>query len=220
MGKFIDLTGQRFGRLLVTKRNGTGNTGQAVWLCSCDCGKEANVLMDNLRRGKQVSCGCYHLETITTHGATTGKVKTAEYKVWQEMRRRCYDENGAHYKDYGGRGITVCDRWINSFENFLGDMGKRTSSKHSIDRIHNDGDYEPSNCHWATGGEQANNQRMKNTNTSGHKGVSWDKAKNRWIAKIIINYKPIHLGTFKTIEEAVEAREKAEIRYHNKQPSS
>lgn len=216
MGAFIDLKGKRFERLLVLERNGTGNTGQAIWKCLCDCGKEVNVLSDNLKRGKQVSCGCFHKEKISKHGATVNGIKSAEYKVWQEMRRRCADVHSKNYHLYGGRGIKVCDRWLNSFENFLEDMGKRTSPKHSIDRIFNNEDYKPGNCRWATGSEQSINQRIRNTNTSGHKGVSWENRRKKWIAKITLNYKSIHLGTFDNIDDAIFARKQAEIRYHNK----
>lgn len=215
VGKFIDLKGNRFDRLLVIERSGTGNTGQALWKCLCDCGKEANVLSDNLKRGKQRSCGCLLIESRITHGATSGG-KTEEYKVWQEMRRRCNDEKSNNYHLYGGRGIKVCERWENSFENFLEDMGKRTSPRHSIDRIFNDEDYKPGNCRWATGSEQSINQRIRKTNTSGYKGVSWEARRNSWLAKITLNYKSIHLGNFENIEDAIKARKQAEIRYHNK----
>jgi hypothetical protein len=216
VGKFIDLTNQRFGRLLAMERNGTGNTGQANWKCLCDCGKVTNVLGDNLRRGLQVSCGCFHLEKITTHGATKGSKKSIEYKIWQEMRRRCADVHSESFQFYGARGITVCDRWLNSFENFFDDMGKRPSPRHSIDRIYNDDGYSPSNCRWATGTQQSINQRMRKTNKSGYKGVNWSEKRQLWESRITLNYKMIYLGGFKSIEEAAEARKKAEIRYHNR----
>ena len=214
MGKFIDLTGQKFERLLVIERSGTGSTGQAIWKCKCDCGKEVNVLSDNIKRGYTVSCGCYHAEKMIKHGHTKGK-KTVEYIAWESMKRRCSDENHPEYHHYGGKGITVCERWIHSFENFLEDMGKKTSKNHSLDRIFGNGNYEPSNCRWATGSQQSINQKIRNTNTSGHKGISWEKRRGSWIAKITINYKSIHLGQFDNIEDAIEARRKAEIKYHN-----
>lgn len=216
MGAFIDLTGQAFGRLTVVRRAGTGNTGQSNWECLCECGKTANVLSDNLRRGKQVSCGCYHLETITTHGhSRKGKI-TPEYRAWQGMKRRCTDVNHEDYVNYGGRGITVCEQWESSFETFLEDMGKKPSKRHSIDRIFTDGNYEPSNCRWSTHSEQTINQRLRKTNTSGHKGITWETRRNKWLAKITLNRKSIHLGNFEKIEDAIEARNKAEIKYHKK----
>lgn len=216
MGKLIDLTGQTFGRLTVIERSGTGNTGQAQWKCLCECGKETIVLGDNLRRGKQVSCGCYHSEIMFKHGATVGEKKTQEYVIWCEMKRRCTDNNAEYYKDYGGRGIKVCERWTNSFENFFEDMGKRPSKRHSIDRIYNDGDYEPGNCRWATQSQQSINSRIRSTNKSGYKGITWEARRNSWLAKITINYKSIHLGNFKNLEDAIDARIKAELRYHKK----
>lgn len=216
MGKFIDLTNNKFGRLLVIERVWAGNSGQALWKCSCDCGKETNILGDNLRRGKQISCGCYLAERRTTHGATVGGKRSLEYQSWSEMRRRCSDTKTDYYEDYGGRGIAVCERWVHSFENFLEDMGKRPSRRHSIDRIYNDGDYEPSNCRWSTGSEQMMNQRLRSTNTSGYKGITWEARRNSWLAKITLNYKSIHLGNFENIEDAIKARKQAEIRYHNK----
>jgi hypothetical protein len=130
--------------------------------CSCVCGNEKNILLTNLRKGYTTSCGCFNKEnmknlakdTLTKHG----KVCHTLYATWVEMKQRCSNPNNKNYKDYGGRGIKVCDRWINSFPNFLEDMGERPN-KHSIDRINNDGNYEPSNCRWATDEQQKNNRR-------------------------------------------------------------
>jgi hypothetical protein len=219
MGKFIDLTGQIFGRLTVIERNLETDSKRTPWKCRCECGKETIVLGDNLRRGRQVSCGCYHAEKQLKHGATVGGVKSSEYKVWQEMMRRCNNKKSQYYKYYGGRGVIVCERWLNGFENFIEDMGKRPSPKHSIDRINANGNYEPNNCRWATGSQQAVNQRIRNTNKSGHKGVSWDKRKQSWLATITVNYKRIHLGNFKDIKDAIEERKQAETKYHTYQPS-
>jgi len=161
-----DLTGQKFGRLSVIERSGsTKSGGNATWSCICDCGRTTTVESNTLRRGDTVSCGCWRKEILlhTKHGESacgTGTRPTTEYTCWVNMRLRCFNPNDQHWADYGGRGITVCERWRDSFENFLVDMGRKPTSAHSIDRWpNNDGNYELSNCRWATQKEQASNRR-------------------------------------------------------------
>lgn len=219
MGKAIDLTGFKFGRLLVISRV-PSHSPHAVWNCRCDCGEEKNVIGQNLRRNKQKSCGCLDRERKTTHGATQHGSVTKEYMSWKAMIQRCTNPKRKGFEDYGGRGIKVCERWSVSFENFLEDMGKRPTDKHTIDREDVNGDYCPENCKWATMSEQIVNQRLRKDNTSGRKGVSWDKAKGKWYAYINMNKeKRIQLGFFEDLQDAITAREQAEIIYHNKQPS-
>lgn len=148
-----DKTGQRFGRWFVLERAGSDSCGKSAWLCCCDCGTLRVVGLPSLRSGRSKSCGCLNRGISSTHKATG----TQTYKVWIQMVRRCHGSNAPTI--YQGRGITVCDQWKNSFETFLADMGERPSLAHSIGRINNDGNYEPTNCRWETAVQQANNRR-------------------------------------------------------------
>lgn len=159
MGGIIDLIGQRFERLLIVKFIGVEKQG-ARWECKCDCGKTTNAIGKQLRIGNVKSCGCFKNDNIRLRSMKHGYAnKTAEYRAWGHIKSRCYNPNVYNYNNYGGRGIAMCDRWLNSFENFLLDMGERPSAKHSIDRINSNGDYEPSNCKWSTTKEQSRNLR-------------------------------------------------------------
>ena len=143
----------------------------------------------------------------------TLKENKLEYKSWDGMKSRCLNPNNDKYERYGGRGIKVCDRWANSFKDFLTDMGKRPSKKYSIDRIDNDGNYEPSNCRWATKAEQECNKGVRKDNKIGVTGITMLPSGNYW-ARVGINKKVYSLGVFKTLDEAVEARKKGVEIYH------
>lgn len=158
---WIDLTGQRFGRLVVLREAGSTPKGQSKWECICDCGNLSTVTGSNLRKRGTTSCGCKKAENnaragdrTRTHGLSDSRI----YHSWRAMIQRCENPSNPAYPYYGGRGIKVCDRW-KVFEYFLEDMGHPPSSQHSIDRIDNDLGYSAKNCRWATDLEQGRNRR-------------------------------------------------------------
>lgn len=222
----IDLTGKKFERLTVMREVGRNTSRKVLWECLCDCGNIKVTHTGNLRNREAKSCGCYNVEynrvIHTTHGHSGTRNgekrigRSPEHRTWRDMINRCTNPNGQDYDLYMGRGIKVCDRWLHSFETFYKDMGTRPSPKHSIDRINVSGDYEPSNCRWATPSEQTINQRLRVDNKSGHKGVFWDSRKGKWQVSIGVNRKQINIGDFDTKEQAIDARKQAELQYHNK----
>lgn len=154
-----DLSGQRFGRLLVLYRviSTEKRKNRVAWLCRCDCGIEKAVRSDHLTSGKTTSCRCLTVEQHTKRLTRHGKCGTRAWNVWQSMLQRCYDPHSTGFQDYGARGITVCTEW-HTFEAFYADMGDPPVGQ-SIDRIQNDGGYSLSNCRWATPTEQVRNRR-------------------------------------------------------------
>ena len=153
-----NLTGQKFGRLLVLKFL-ESRDNKRFWLCLCDCGKFKEKPTGELTNGGTLSCGCMKREKILKATTTHGLTKTPEYQTWAGIKKRCLNSKNKDYHHYGGRGITICKRWLNSFENFLEDMGERPSKNHSIDRIDNNSNYCKENCRWATQKEQKRNTR-------------------------------------------------------------
>jgi len=159
---FKNITGQRFGRLIVLSYAGRhGPMGRSSWLCSCDCGEKVTVVAGLLISGKSQSCGCLQREWCRENKATHGKSKTVEYRVWAKIKERCYVPSARGYEHYGGRGITMSESWRNSFETFLSDMGKRPSDEHEIDRKDTNGNYEKGNCRWVTRIVNARNKRTR-----------------------------------------------------------
>jgi hypothetical protein len=191
MKNIQDYVGKKFARLAVISEAATRKEMRYV-RCRCDCGKEIEAALSFLRRGLVKSCGCFRADNtramFKTHGAATNKSPSKEYRTWTEIKTRCLNPRSASYKRYGGRGISVCQRWIDSFEAFLSDMGAAPPGT-SIDRIDNNKNYEPGNCRWADVFTQAGNKRttIKVPYKGGKIGLAeWCRINNQPYGRIAI----------------------------------
>ena len=179
MGKVIDITGQKFGKLTVIREEGRTKEGRATWLCQCDCGNTKVIKGKALRKGTTKSCGCI----VNKHNMTNSYT----WSSWRSMMRRCYETNNERYTRYGEKGITVDTRW-HEFINFYKDMGERPLNT-TLDRINNDGNYEPGNCRWASNQTQNNNRGSFNTRLILN-GV--EKTINEWSRELNIKPSALH----------------------------
>lgn len=190
MGSFKDITGQKFGRLTAVKY-----LGKSRWLCKCDCGNLTEVARGHLKTGHTKSCGCLQRDPTTKkHYVTHDKSNTRLYTTYQGMKARCYRKSHKHYKDYGGRGITICDAWLNDFMSFYNwaiDNGYREGL--TIDRIDNNKGYSPDNCRFITHQEQQNNRRNNVYITYN----SETKSINDWATELNVNVMTLYTRRFK-----------------------
>lgn len=186
--KQLNLTGKRFGKLVVIKTAGKTKNGAYLWQCKCDCGNEIIANVGNLKNGHTKSCGCLRVDRCKTNFTKHGLEHTRLYGIWSDMRLRCYDEKNIAYHRYGGRGITICDEWKNDVKAFY-DWATANGYKDSltIDRIDNDGNYCPENCRWATVKEQASNRRSNILVT--HNGKT--QTMKKWANEVGTPYKVV-----------------------------
>ena len=175
MGKFIDLTGQKFGRLTVISRAENNKHKQAMWRCRCECSNEKNIRSSALISGHTESCGCLTRQALKAATTKHGLAKTRLYHIWKDMKKRCYNPNCKAYKNYGGRGIKICDEWLgkeNGFMNFYNwSMANGYNDTLSIDRKDNDKGYSPDNCRWVSMQAQIDNRRCSKTFT--YEGIEY-----------------------------------------------
>lgn len=200
MGAFIDLTGHKYGRWTVLELVGNVN-GFVSWKCKCDCGNEGVRRANTLRTGGSKSCGCYHKERAIEANITHGMNRSPEHMTWMRMIQRCYNPNVERYPEYGGRGIRMSERWVNSFETFFTDMGPKPSDDYSIERIDVNGNYEPGNCRWATTFDQSRNRRNNQIiEYQGQSYVQVDLCDKLGIAYYQLRY---HINHGRTSDEAI-----------------
>lgn len=221
-----DYSNQKYGRLTTLKEvdpyiSPGGDYKTRKYLCKCECGNEVSVMITSLRSGNTQSCGCINSERITKQNKEKaiydGYSQNKHFSRWKGMIERCYYPKHKDYHNYGGRGITVCEEWREHPKAFIEWIEKEGNYKKglSLDRINNDGNYEPSNCKFSTATKQSLNRNTMSSNTSGYPGVT-RHTNNRWRARINVNKKRISLGVYATKEEAINARKEAEIKHYGK----
>ncbi len=215
MPAFKDITGQRFGRFITVKSVGSNKNKQILWEFRCDCGNIVVTPAGDKVNGRSKSCGCLKNESAKKRFTKHGDVGSTEWRTWRHIKDRCLNPNDKGFNNYGGRGIKICTAWIDSFETFLKDMGRKPTPKHSIDRIEIDGNYEPNNCRWATPCEQARNKRIHKNHKNGCAGLHFRERNSRWHAYIFNKGKQLFLGSFISREDAIKARKDAESKYWN-----
>lgn len=207
MRKIQDITNQRFGRLTAKEYAFTEKGKSSTWRCLCDCGKETLVVLTSLKNGNTQSCGCLKIERTKAKVAKHKKSHSSEYHAWGNMIQRCSNSNHPEYKNYGARGIMVCEEWRSSFERFFEDMGEKPSPKFSLDRINNEKGYFKENCRWTDASTQATNQREKENKTTGIKNISYSKRDGLYYVAIERKGQRKRKA-FKRLDDAVSWKEK------------
>jgi len=211
-----DLTGEKFNYLEVLSKAEKRN-GRTFWKCLCQCGNIKDIAAPHLKSGRTKSCGCMKKELLRDYFTIHGGDGSREYSSYTSMLHRCYNTARAGYEHYGGRGIKVCDRWLESFKNFLEDMGERPENT-TLDRINNDGDYCKENCRWAIKQIQSHNRRKKPQASSKYLGVCYNKKYNKWDARITINGTTKFIGSFNNEVDAARAYDEESLKiYGDKQ---
>lgn len=215
--KIVDITGEKFGRWTALFLSSKDEYSSARWMCICECGTKREVYGSNLRNGKSKSCGCLAREKQSRMKNKHGLYGTKFYSKWASMISRCTNPNNRSFKDYGGRGISVCDDWM-EFTNFKDDLylsylehvEEFGESNTTLDRIDVNCGYELSNVRWATLSEQARNKRIPKNNSTGYPGVYFSNKTGKWEARVSINGKKFQLGTYETKNKALFIRKKVE----------
>ncbi|MDD5358453.1 MAG: AP2 domain-containing protein [Candidatus Nanoarchaeia archaeon] len=183
-------------------------------LYECSCGKRFVTRIKDVKNGKIQSCGCLRSSMLSKRNTSHGMANTKLYGIWEGIKKRCNNQNSPNYSYYGGRGIKICDDWNSSFESFyIWSINNGYKEGLTIDRKDNDGNYYPDNCRWVTLSVNCRNQRIRKTNTSGYRGVSYDKNGHKWHAYVFTNNKLINLGRYKIIEDAALAYNNYVIKY-------
>lgn len=211
MSSKIDLTGQVFGRLTVIEDVGRNKKGEVLWRCSCSCGEGREVVTKgtNLKSGNTESCGCLQKEGMSSRQTTHGMSKHPLYSVWCGIKDRCYNPKHVHYDLYGGKGVTLHREWLENVENFIKDLYPSYEKGLQLDRINNDGNYEPNNVRWVTNQQNQMNKRSNRNSSSKYKGVCWSDGK--WASVIRKDGKNRFLGRFLVEEDAALAYNTAAI---------
>lgn len=210
----IDMVGKKFGRWTVIKENGRNKSRTMLYKCECECGAQKTVNGASLRTGASKSCGCLSAEMSKKRFTTHGMKRTPTYMCWEGIIQRCTNSNSIGYKNYGGRGIKVCKRWMR-FKNFFADMGIKPKGL-TIERQNNEEGYYNENCYWATYIEQGRNQRTRKDNSTGIRGAFWSKENKKYRVQITVNKKCKHIGYFVDLGQAAFARKQAEGKYWGK----
>lgn len=215
MSRIQNITGETFNRLTAKEYMYTEKGKSSTWMCQCTCGKEISVELSSLRNGNTQSCGCLRLERTREKNTSHNKSHTSEYYAWDNMKRRCQNKNNPEYKNYGARGIEVCESWSSSFENFLEDMGEKPRKNLSLDRIDNDKGYYKENCRWADMSTQAINQRNPNNESTGIRNISYSKRDNLYCVEITRKGER-YRRSFKVLQDAVNWKTKTLKEIHDK----